>query len=541
MGRIDDFAQLAPNHASVDRLKVTGAVQALRADSREEAKRNWRRSLASRLTQQRPDLADTLATHLGVAVHASHTPEPNPLSGLSIGELAVVYEALLATSDPQARRRDGQYFTPDDVAAFMAAQANEFPPGTWLDPCCGVGNLSWHLSNAQADPSAFVQSRLTLVDIDDTALASAQVLLAASFARPGATEVLKDLSARCCQADFLAATTPVESDFVLMNPPYGRTQLRDDYQLGPTRELFAYFMEKVCTSAKGFVAVTPAAYLNGARYGPLRDLLEDKGGKVYVFDNVPDTVFRGYKYGSSNTSRTNFVRACITVVKPGEQQWRITPIIRWGVASRAKMWAGIEQLLAPLRKSPGGRWAKLMPGTERLWTALQDRPRLRDLLASEPTEHQLWVASTPRYYISASGRPLKRASVHVLNFETPAEWAQAYLLLNSSLSYWWWRTVDGGINLQRRTLESIPLPPELTAVAQTGTYLVEQLRISDEDDVRIKLNAGRRTENVKRPAALIQELDHRLLLGIDYDFSLLRAPDMFDDPSERHKNAQPSA
>ncbi|NMX12561.1 SAM-dependent DNA methyltransferase, partial [Mobiluncus mulieris] len=74
------------------------------------------------------------AEPLGSVVSGDDT---NPLEGLSIGEIAVCYEALLATLDSRRRRSAGQFFTPDDAAAFMAVQSRDFPVGTWLDPCCG--------------------------------------------------------------------------------------------------------------------------------------------------------------------------------------------------------------------------------------------------------------------------------------------------------------------------------------------------------------------------------------------------------------------
>ena len=48
-----------------------------------------------------------------------------------------------------------------------------FPVDTWLDPCCGVGNLAWYLADTLDDSAVFVWHSLTLVDRDETALRSA--------------------------------------------------------------------------------------------------------------------------------------------------------------------------------------------------------------------------------------------------------------------------------------------------------------------------------------------------------------------------------
>ena len=104
---------------------------------------------------------------------------------------------------------------------------------------------------------------------------------------------------------------------------------------------------------------------------------------------------------------------------------------------------------------------------------------------------------------------------------------QAYLLLNSSLAYWWWRCVDGGITLQKRTLASLPLPPLLGEVSAGRPDLLAELESSDSRDIQLKLNAGRINENVKRPRDLVEEIDRSLLAGLDFDFARVFVPDLF--------------
>lgn len=215
------------------------------------------------------------------------------------------------------------------------------------------------------------------------------------------------------------------------------------------------------------------------------------------------------------------------------------------------MWEGLRGFLVPLRRAPGGEWAKLMPGTEAVWDALcgpeglaqpgsEDSDAnarcLADLLVVGSPEdgeslYRLWVASTPRYYVSASKKPLQRSSCHVLTFQSPEAKNQAYLLLNSSLAYWWWRCVDGGITLQKRTLASLPLPSLLEDVSAGRPDLLAELERSDSSDIQLKLNAGRINENVKRPRDLVEEIDRSLLAGLDYDFTWVFVPDLFvQDP-----------
>ena len=150
-----------------------------------------------------------------------------------------------------------------------------------------------------------------------------------------------------------------------------------------------------------------------------------------------------------------------------------------------------------------------MPGTELLWDTLAGAEhRLGDLVFPDPTPYRLEVASTPRYYISASTRELDRGSKHVLFFGSAADRDLAYLLLNSSLPYWWWRCLDGGVTLPLRTLLSLPVPPSLTAASVAAAEpVLRRLEASETSDVVTKLNAGRRNENVRRPRALVEAID----------------------------------
>ena len=180
---------------------VTRVFTRLQAPTKTQTRQNWLRAVAVRTTRQHPDLAAELVKILGIELRGN---EANPLGNLSIEEIAVCYGALLATLDSRRRRSAGQFFTPDDAAAFMAAQSRDFPAGTWLDPCCGVGNLAWHLVAAQSNPARFVCENLVLIDVDETALRSAVALLGADFLSGGDHEGLAQLWAKASNRDFLS-------------------------------------------------------------------------------------------------------------------------------------------------------------------------------------------------------------------------------------------------------------------------------------------------------------------------------------------------
>ena len=500
---------------------VSAVVEQLLGGSAEETQRFWLAAVATRTALQRPDLAPALTEVL------NHAPAgPNLLADLSIGELAVCYEALLARLDEGGRRASGQFFTPDDAAGFMASRARSFPPGKWLDPCTGVGNLAWHLAQVQENPAQFVREDLILIDRDDVALRSAVALLGARFLGEGDTEGLERLAARAVCRDSLSEAPLPAHDFAILNPPYARTDLDLAFETAGSRDLFAYFMERLAKSSKGYVAVTPASYLTAPRYQTLRTLLrrESLGGSVFVFDNVPDTLFRGYKFGSANTSRTNFVRAAITVSDPGSPEWTITPILRWQRASRHEMFKRAPSLLGRLVEGPHGEWAKLPPGFRQTWEDLAKTPhRLKDLVVREETPHRLDVALTPRYFISASMRPLDRISKATLYFDSERTRDQVALVLNSSIPYLWWRVLDGGVGLPQRVLLSTPIPQ----VPNQALPLVTRLREEESESVVVKRNAGRQNENLKRPASTVRALDEQLLPGVVDLLPLIYANNMF--------------
>lgn len=484
-----------------------------------EVRRRWLEAVAVRTTTAREDLSNVIPEVLGVKA----TGEDH-LRGLSIGEIGVCYEALLALMHRGDRRSSGQFFTPDDAARFMARQSADFPDGAWLDPCCGVGNLSWHLASFQEDPGAFVRDHLTLIDLDDTALRTAIALIGSDWADHGDESALRNLKERSRRRDFLSTAKLPTHDYVIVNPPYAHASEHAGYETARTRDLFAYFLERVAKTSRGFIAVTPASYLAAPKFQVLRDVVgrECDGGRIFVFDNVPDTLFRGYKFGSNNTSKTNFVRAAITVCAPGQTSWMITPILRWQAAAREAMFRDCPRLLAPLRVGPHGEWAKLGPGMEKIWdTLVESDTTIGDLVVNEETEWSLDVGLTPRYYISATFRTLDRGSKATLHFRTEDARNRAALVLNSSVPYLWWRALDGGVTLPRRVLMSTPVPN-----FAVDADLLDALRISEDANLVTKLNAGRENENVKHPESLVTSLNGAVMPG-DHDLGLLYASNMF--------------
>jgi hypothetical protein len=429
------------------------------------------------------------------------------LDGLQMDERSVLYEYSLAYVDHADRKASGQFFTPDDVARFLASRAAQFPPGTWIDPCCGVGNLSYWLAAAQPDPRRFVADHLVLVDRDPRAVLIARALLATEFALDAAGYAA--LSARARVADALTDDVP-PFDYALMNPPYVVVPRDDRFTAAESRDLYAYFLERMLTlGRRGIVAITPQSFTSGRKFAGLRRLLVRRlqTMDVYCFDNVPDNVFRGVKFGSQNSNRVNSTRAAVLVGLMGAadrpRRHRITPLLRWRAHERADLFAAADDFLADLQPDEDRAFPKVGAALVALHRAmLECDTTVRDLATPTPTPYRLDVPVTPRYFLSAVKRDLDRGHVHRLYFPTPAARDRAAVVLNSSLAYWWWRAYEGGITVSRSILLSVPVP-----IGAADATLVAALEASEAENVVVKRNAGRPNENVKHPWRLLRLLN----------------------------------
>lgn len=443
--------------------------------------------------------------------------EEDYLKGLTVGQISIMYEYSLAHVDPNSRKESGQYFTPDDVAAWMAEHSNKFPEGVWLDPCSGLGNLSYPLAKMQKDPEDFIVNRLILADMDPLALLLARALFTLEFHNKNGN-LFNDLKPRMVEQNFLdndkglpEKIAKLKPDFVIVNPPYAA--FKDErWETKQARDLYAYFLEVIIKNTKGYISVTPQSYTNGAKFKTLRKLIMKNFNHVdiYNFDNVPDSIFKGIKFGSTNTNTANSVRASIMIarnVETDSASTRITPLLRWVSAEREKMWKEVDSKLTPVVFTEN-IFPKNYAGLTKLYDEVLSArwEPLSNILSKTPTQYSLIVPSTPRYYISATKRKLSRSSFKELFFKSESDMNRAYVYLNSSLLYWWWRVNDGGMTLSSDTLLTLPVEKTLSNHAD----LVKKLEASEQSNLVIKVNAGKPQENVKHSMVLIKELNERL-------------------------------
>ena len=400
-------------------------------------------------------------------------------------EISDLYEESLAFNDKINKKKNGQYYTPEDVSKLMAKQVNDFDDGVWCDPCCGIGNLSYELLLLKPEKLSTMQ----FFDIDDVSLTICRYLLSYFFGLN--PESIKN---NFHNKSFLE-NNDVHYDYVIMNPPYNGKEKGED--------LYISFMKKAAES-NGFISITPQSFTNSLSTPAveLKSKIDNFSfSKIYCFDNIPDCIFCGKKKGIFNTNTSNSVRAAITVCRNNESGKFITPLLRWKSEERKTLFDNIDNFLS--ERGFLILYFKWFKGTEKFH--LQKRIQLGDLLSKEKTEYVLYVPSTPRYFITASKRFLKRSSYFELYFRTERDMNIAYMYINSSLCYWWWRVLDGGMTLSKSTITSlriddIPLNEEI----------IKKLEAEEETNLVIKMNAGKANENIKHSKETLDELDEYL-------------------------------
>jgi hypothetical protein len=443
------------------------------------------------------------------------------IKGLTIGEISVLYEYSVALINSKSRKSNGQFFTPDDVAKFMAKFSKDFGDGIWLDPCSGIGNLSWHLVNAQSDPEKFLLNNLVLSDKDELALLIARTLLTISFQK-NHLKLYFDIKEKFISFDFLSVSDDGQldlfgskdslqkipmHDFVIVNPPYLAVKKDTRFETSNAGDLYSYFMENIIKTSRGFISITPQSFTNAKKFESLRKLLLNNypNFKVFTFDNVPANVFKGIKFGSKNSNQANSIRAAITVASKSAGKQRITGLVRWRTSERALVFKHIEEFLSEVPLSDQF-FPKVSADYEEVYRELIQQPALRSIARTQKTKYPLYIPSAPRYFIPALKKAAKRASQKTIYFDSDSDRDYAYMLINSSAMYWWWRVRDGGMTLSLETLMSLPLPK-----FRINNKIIAELEKSEKTSKVYKQNAGAAQENVKHPKTLINKLNHAVI------------------------------
>jgi hypothetical protein len=298
-------------------------------------------------------------------------------------------------------------------------------------------------------------------------------------------------------------------DFVIVNPPYLATKSDSRFETSKAGDLYAYFLENIIKSSRGFISITPQSFTNAQKFNSLRKLLLSnyQNLKIFTFDNVPANIFKGIKFGSTNSNQANSIRAAIIIALPGKGKQQITSLLRWRTSERKYLFKHIEKFLSDISLREDF-FPKVSKEFKPIYEELLEAPTLETIYSPMRTKFPLYVPSAPRYFIPALKKPAKRASQKTVYFPDEESRDYAYMAINSSLMYWWWRVRDGGMTLSLETLLTLPLPK-----FKLNKKIVDALLESEKTNKVYKQNAGAPQENVKHSKALIDKLNKAVIPG----------------------------
>lgn len=430
--------------------------------------------------------------------------EDNVLEGIPYCQIGTLYEYSLSYCNHNGKRDNGQFYTPEDIAFLLGSYIKDFDKDkVWLDPCCGSGNLTYGLLHNVDNAEEFLQHNMVLCDIDKTALLISRTLLTLEFENNN-TNLFNDIRNNFVQYDYLSEgvhdTVLPHYDYVIMNPPYVSRVHNPLFTTDKCGDMYAYFLEKAIYNSDGFIAITPQSYTHSKKFETLRSILLSNGATHYYnFDNIPGNVFTGIKFGSTNTNKVNSIRPSILVNNPYYAENKITSLLKWTTVQRKDLLHSIEKDLSivELRKD---MFPKVGYYFENLYNEIIENNTLQESISRTPTEHVLYIPSTPRYYISASLKPLERSSIQTVYFTSEEALKRAYVLLNSAYFYWWWRVVDGGMSISLNTIRSLPVLPinnlEETFIMLKNSEVIHKV---------LSKNAGKTQENIKHPDDVVEK------------------------------------
>lgn len=448
---------------------------------------------------------------------------------LRLSALGDLYEEGLALRDKMGKKRSGQYYTPEDVAAVMSEWFERLPGEEVCDVGCGVGNLilSYFKQIGKTRTLSLLrEGHLHLYDRDEIALG---ICLTSIGVRYG-TDMLTSVHAHL--GDFLDRRLILPPNCkVISNPPYAAIkEIPETWELTETvcqgMELYSSFMEKIIRQSRASVVITPYSFIGGEKFYPLRCILSEHSGFVVSFDNVPGAIFTGRKHGIFNTNTGNSVRAAITVVENDNNAtgFRFSPLIRFKNVEREKLLncATLEGFLGSRRQrvSPTKPlFAKCDPRLEKVYdTWLRVSGSTVAHHVNKTGHFALSMPNTCRYFTVATVEELSRKGQISLMFADEEVYWYVFCMINSSFAYWHWRLFDGGITYPRGLLLSMPLFFEsLSAEDKKFCREMAEKMIRERDKFVItKANVGVQ-ENVKYPREYRDEINGRFLkiLGLD--------------------------
>jgi len=209
----------------------------------------------------------------------------------------------LNSSNPEHRKERGQYFTPPEIASFMARLAtNEMPlPARILDPGAGTGILSCAVCEQVVERFGAKKIHVTAYESDPDLrdLLYKSMLHASKWAQDHTAK----LTFQIYDIDFLASglwsvktANSKPYDLVISNPPYTKISANDPraqalaHVVYGQPNLYALFMAASIPLLKkhgSLVFITPRSYAAGHYFKAFREVFfsQMQPVRVHVFDS----------------------------------------------------------------------------------------------------------------------------------------------------------------------------------------------------------------------------------------------------------------
>lgn len=442
---------------------------------------------------------------------------------LSPDNFAELYETGLAVQDKYAKKGNGQYYTPDDVAKVMAKWFDGLQGEAVCDVACGTGKLILTYLDMIGFEKARALLRKGLVylyDIDKVALTICKTILVYKYGNDIENKI------HTIQCDFLSKNVVLPKNCkVISNPPYAAVSaIANTWEhtevVNRTKELYSMFMEKIITQSKCSVIISPYSFLGGNKFYPLRSEMNNYNGFIVSFDNVPGNIFCGRKHGIFNTNAANSVRAAITVVenKKGLYGFRLSPLIRFKNEERTKLldttilesFVSENYQIVSDKKPMYERCINSLSNVWKRWNNYS-KTSLKYYI-SQSGEYTLSMPNTCRYYTTASTGIMNRNGQIVLSFRDKDVYDFTFCLINSSFAYWYWRNYDGGITYPKGLLLNMPMFYDKLTDDDKQFFdkmATEMIELASQFTVT-KNNVGIQ-ENIKYPRTYRDRINRRLL------------------------------